>query len=472
MSNRQFGEGMQSKRALCAYTVLILVLLGSFSTHAKGQVDNYALTGTIVTPRGVVPNGTMLIAHGVIQGLGADIPIPKSFVVVKTDGVIFPGLIDLHNHLTWNIFPRWSPGPAVGNRYDWQAMKDYSAKLSNPQGLMVDRGLGCEMERYAEVKALFGGATSVVGSFGPTPADSKRNECDRGLARNLDFISGLYSSDLNAEPLEYDVFPFEIPYSKLQGIRDAMNSGKLKSLLIHVSEGKDASAAREFRMLKAIGLLRPGVTVIHGVALQGPQLLEMAGNGVGLVWSPRSNFSLYDATVDIASAKNAGIVIAIAPDWSPSGSSGMLEEIRYAYKWNLVQSPKPLEDSDFLKMATSNAARLSATDDKIGVLAVGMAADVIVLPKRGESPAMALLDAQPGNIELVVVGGRPLLGSPDLMRQLVPESKLEALKVCNFERRLNIRDDTGGESWSEIEARLTAELQKMQIALSGLADCQ
>lgn len=91
---------------------------------------------------------------------------------------------------------------------------------------------------------MLGGATSVVGSFSPTDADPHRNDCDRGLARNLDFFSGLYSQDMNAEPVDYEVFYFEIPTTKAQTIRDSLSSGKLKALLIHVSEGQDASAAR------------------------------------------------------------------------------------------------------------------------------------------------------------------------------------------------------------------------------------
>ena len=73
---------------------------------------------------------------------------------------------------------------------------------------------------------------------------------------------------MNAEPVDYEVFYFEIPTTKAQTIRDSLSSGKLKALPIHVSEGQDASAAREYRMLRASGFLRPGVSIIHGVGLQ------------------------------------------------------------------------------------------------------------------------------------------------------------------------------------------------------------
>ena len=437
----------------------------------NAQEHPYALSGTLATPNGIIPHGTILIGSGAIQAVGADIVVPPGAPVVETDGVIFPGLIDTHNHLIWNVFPHWKPAAPVEDRYDWQAMSDYVAKLPLPEMVMEDRGNGCDMERFAEVKAMLGGATSVVGSYSPKNADPHANECVRGLARNLDAFSGLYSSALNSEPLAYEIFPFEMPYLKAQAIRDAMTSGKLKALLIHVSEGKDASSAREFTMLKADGFVRPGVSIIHGVALDDAAFRDMARNGVGLVWSPHSNIALYGVTANVASAKASRVTIAIAPDWSPSGSNGMTEELHYAYEWNARQKVPVFTPSDFVDMATRNPAHLAAAGDKIGTLAAGYAADLAVFPRRGDSAPMALVDAQPGSIKLVIVGGKPMLGDPALMGSLVPSKNLESLKVCSYHKSLNIRDDIGGQSFTELEEHLTKELQRLNLSLSDLADC-
>jgi 5-methylthioadenosine/S-adenosylhomocysteine deaminase len=351
-------------------------------------------------------------------------------------------------------------------------MDNYTAKLSGPEGVLIDRGLGCDMERFAEIKAMLGGATSVVGSFSPTDADPHRNDCDRGLARNLDYFSGLYSQDMNAEPVDYEVFPFEIASAKAQSIRDSLSSGKLKALLIHVAEGDDASAAREYRMLKASGFLRPGVSIIHGVALGKPQFGEMAANSVGLIWSPHSNIALYAKTVDIAAAKAAGLTIAIAPDWSPSGSNGMVEELQYASQWSGNQTQKIFDPADFLQMATVNAAKLVGASDKIGSLATGMAADLVVFPTKGDSPWTAILDADPGTIALVVVAGKPMVGDTDLMKKLLPGKTFDTVSVCQHDKSLNLEGETGGESWKDIQANLTRELENVNSSLSELAKCK
>jgi 5-methylthioadenosine/S-adenosylhomocysteine deaminase len=452
--------------------VVLAVVCAAGMAGAQAQAQRtYALEGTVVTPRGVVKDGMVLISGGAIEAVGGGLVLPKGTKVVKTGGVIFPGLIDLHNHLIWNVFPRWVPPAAVGDRYDWQAMPAYLAALPGPESVMVNRGDGCDMERYAEMKAMLGGATSVVGSYGPTAEDPQRDDCDRGLARNLDTYSGLYGTALNEEPVEYEVFPFQVPYEKAAEIRADMDSGKVKALLLHVAEGKDASAAREFVMLKARGFLRPGVSVIHGVALNKADFEEMAHHGVGLIWSPHSNFALYGATADVAAAKTAGVTMAIAPDWSPSGSDGMVEEMQYAWAWDKKQTPEVFGPEDFVRMATENPAKLAAASDKIGALKEGMAADVVVFPAEGDEAAMALLDAKPGSVSLVVVGGKPLVGDPRLMQELLPGQTLEPMQVCGYTKALNIEGDTDGERWAEIDAHLTQELGRLHIKLAPLAEC-
>jgi 5-methylthioadenosine/S-adenosylhomocysteine deaminase len=450
----------------------LAALLASICLVPLQAQRTYAISGTLVTPRGVIENGTMVVVNDRIQDIGANPTVPKDAVIIQVDGIVFAGLIDLHNHLTWNVLPRWKlPRGPVANRYEWQAMPEYAASLSRPQGDLISKGAGCDMERYAEIKALLGGATSVVGSYGPTPAAPHRNDCVKGLARNLDVFSGLYSDQVNAEPLRNEVFPFEISWEQAKAIRDGLGSRELKAVIFHVGEGKDASAAREFRMLKARGFLRPGVSIIHGVALREPDFREMAASGVGFIWSPKSNFELYATTANLESAKAANVTIALAPDWSPSGSSGLLDELRVAAAWNREHA-SVFSDSEMLQMVTTNPARLAGLSDRIGALAPGMMADFIVLPKVGSSPLNSLLDSKPASIKLVVVGGTPLLGTADYMQKFQDAKNIDTLTVCGQQKVLNIRQDTGGDSWTAIEARLTSALTAVGTSLAGLSECQ
>src|SRR5689334_17702911 len=117
----------------------------------------YVLTGTIVTARDVIPNGKILIDGDRIKDIGASVSAPEGTPVIDVDGVIFPGLIDLHNHLSWNISLPGRLAAPVAKRYEWQALDEYAARLSGPEGQWIAHEFGCDMERYAEVKGLLGG---------------------------------------------------------------------------------------------------------------------------------------------------------------------------------------------------------------------------------------------------------------------------------------------------------------------------
>jgi hypothetical protein len=158
-------EHMANTFRTCRALGLSVCLFGFHYLWAQSAEPGYALRGTLVTPAGIVENGTILIQQSKIVAVGAKVKLPPNATVIDTHGVIAPGLIDLHNHLTYNVFPRWHPASEFGNRYDWQQKPIYQTLIESPHASMVADGLECEMERYAEVKALSEGETSAVGSL-------------------------------------------------------------------------------------------------------------------------------------------------------------------------------------------------------------------------------------------------------------------------------------------------------------------
>jgi 5-methylthioadenosine/S-adenosylhomocysteine deaminase len=461
---------------------VLCVSMCGIAAHARAQ--QLVLGGVIITPSGVIDDGTIAIRGGNIDAVGKR---EAGAVSIDTGGIIFPGLIDLHNHITWNALPRWTPPSLTRNRYEWQEMPEYAKALNDPHGALVAAGLNCDLNRYGELKEIVNGATSTVGSI--------RDECIRGLARNLEFLSELGpGSTLGQETFRNEVFPFEVRSScGEQSLRDvgrpledcALNPGEVKPAVLrasvsHVGEGIDASARREFTMFVAHGYLKAGNNIIHGVGLRAPQFAQMAAAGVGLIWSPRSNVELYGRTVDVDAARAAGVTIAIAPDWSPSGSSGMLAEIAWADRWQ--RDPKNAVKTRFtskqlVEMATEIPARLARIDDRVGRLAPGYAADLIVMRRPAGAPGVTAYDAlvrqSPADLLLVVVGGTPLFGEPALMRRLIPDaSRLETIDVCGQPRLVNARAGTyANVSWSDTASGLARALAPYGLPLAPFVEC-
>src|SRR5271154_3386709 len=73
------------------------------------QSEPLVLRGTLVTPSEVVPDGAVSISGSKILKVGPFSGRSQTVSVVETDSFIFPGLIDLHDHITWNLLPRWEP---------------------------------------------------------------------------------------------------------------------------------------------------------------------------------------------------------------------------------------------------------------------------------------------------------------------------------------------------------------------------
>ncbi|MDE1154273.1 MAG: amidohydrolase family protein [Acidobacteriaceae bacterium] len=423
---------------------------------ACAQSTPVALSGTLLLPGGPVEQGTIVFQNGRILAAGAGVNIPAGARQVKTDAVIAPGFVDLHNHMSWNVFPRWKPTEEFGSRYDWQQKPVYNVLISVPHYELVERGVVCEAERYSELKALAQGETATVGT--------EQGCTGLKLTRELDVDNRL--GDRTPATI-YNVFPFQMTGEQWAQADAVLSATPHGALLIHVAEGAphDASAAREWSMFKAKGLLRPGVSVIHGVAIPPSGFAEMAKAGVGFVWSPRSNVELYGDTAAVAAAKNAGVTLALAPDWSPTGSVGTLGELMYASLWNGTQSPAPFTDRELVAMATENPAKLVGLQMELGSLAPGHVADFVLLRRTLPDAYATLTHAAPQDVQLTVVGGAALYGDPKLLEELAGAPG-EPVSVCGVSKAF-----AAGTGYGKSVATLTPVLQHANRALAPLTEC-
>ena len=458
---------------------LLAALCSMLVAHCTANADDYVLTGIVVAPNNVITDGAISISGQTIAAVGQRTAVSPGGTVIKTGGIILPGFIDLHNHLTWNVLPRWIPSHEFNNRYDWQDIAEYDRKLQAPHTFVLNQA-ECEAEIFAEIKALAGGATSAVGSPVPDDKYPDNKACAKGLVRNLDTFSDLpFTPPAKDDPcqsqgtyqtlfdvVDNEIFPLRLDNDRIRFLGCVLKSGELKSLVIHLSEGAptDASAHEESSMLPAV-LITPGLVVVHGTALRLQDFLKLKGKA-GLVWSPRSNDELYGATTNILAAQQESIPIAIAPDWSPSGSAGMLQEMGYAFR-----KYKYFTSDQLVSMATSVPATISRLNDKLGSLSPGLLADVVVIRDKGDTPSHTVVTATPADILLVIVGGQALYGNPDIMAQLLPGKTLEPLTVCGASKVVYLGQSVAParhETLADIMAKLNGALQNAGSSLAPI----
>ncbi|HPW29751.1 MAG TPA: amidohydrolase family protein, partial [Rhodoferax sp.] len=134
-----------------------------------------------------------------------------------------------------------------------------------------------------------------------------------------------------------------------------------------------------------------------------------------LVWSPLSNFLLYGKTANVEAAKRAGLSISLAPDWAPSGSKNSLGELKVADLVNKHALKNLFTDRELVEMVTRKPAAAMGWDQRLGQIAEGYLADVLVVDDRHADPYRNLINAIEDTIQLVAVRGEPLYGDAALL---------------------------------------------------------
>ena len=133
-------------------------------------------------------------------------------------------------------------------------------------------------------------------------------------------------------------------------------------------------------------------------------------SGASLVWCPASNVFLFGSTAGVRAhldaSGDAWRHICLGSDSRISGSLDLLDELRAAAAHGLTAG-------ELLPMVTEAPASILKLTDA-GRIAVGRPADLVVLPPREATAADALLAARRGDLALVTMGGRPVVGCPSL----------------------------------------------------------
>jgi cytosine/adenosine deaminase-related metal-dependent hydrolase len=440
-----------------------------------GPLASYILHGRVVTMDAavqVIDEGAIYVRDGTIVQVGpVTAPPPEDFVeapVIATGGTIYPGLIELHNHLSYDALPLWAVPKQYTDRDQWGSggsnAKVYRQLVSGPMTVLGrSADLSAAVARYVECKALAGGVTTSQGIALFSNAGIPRYY--KGAVRNVE-----QTLDPNL-PGAHDRIG-DVAASDAELFLAALE--RYHCVLLHLSEGTDQAAEEHFLSLHlpdGSWAIKPSLVGIHSVALNAADFRVMAEHGASVVWSPLSNLLLYGDTMDIASAKRANVPIGLGSDWSPSGSKNLFGELKVA---RLVSQSKGgvFSDLELLRMATSGAAAILGWDQLLGSIEAGKYADLVVLYGLQGDPYAKFLTSRETVIELVIVQGVPRLGRPALMAEL-GASDVETFTIGGNPRALYLNDPAadplvGSLTFTDARARLSDALNRLPELASEL----
>jgi cytosine/adenosine deaminase-related metal-dependent hydrolase len=316
---------------------------------------------------------------------------------------IFPGLLNAHDHLQLNNFPRLIYRARYPNASRWIA--DIQPRLESDPELVAQRAVPrADRLLLGGIKNILSGVTTVA-HHDPLYAALSEPLFPTRVLRHFGWSHSLYLEGAASVRRSHHSTPPGQPW------------------IIHAGEGTDAEAAGEFDRLLDLDCITSNTLLVHGIAFTVQQQRLLATAGAGLIWCPSSNLNLYRATPDVSELIGQRRV-ALGSDSRISGGRDLLGELR------LAREVGKREDDALVPLVTDQAARLLRVGDR-GVLRAGALADLVVLPA-----GMALWQATRADIRLVVLNGCPCygdwshvaaLGSPESFEHVSVDGRKKAL---------------------------------------------
>lgn len=490
MGNRKFCYGMLA-------SLLVLTQLpgcggetsqtDATSTSAlcdfhSGASDTLIIGSTLLLADDAVDDGGLVVlSSGKIGSVGEFSELAVAFpeasrLDCRGNTVLSPGWVNVHEHEAFSYaFPDPALKPVYHHREEWILGRNNMPALPVPadQHYDPDDPLTHALLSWVELRHLFAGTTTLGGSGAMF-----------GLARNVgrrtdpaDAVAYTFEADMEVFPFSRNATEKFADVCRDDGVpapRLTIDSEPELAYAPHVGEGRksDCTASSEIdAFLAYVAEQRNSgrrFSAVHAVATGPEQLARFSELDVTLVWSPRSNLSLYGETIDLRESQRQGVRLALGTDWSPSGSFNMLEEFNCA-RAVAQKIADPLDAHQLWLMATHNAAYAAGIDDVVGQLAEGFYADLALLRKREGLEAYAVaVNATVDDVALVWLDGKPIFADAEIARQMGLDSGCVALTA---EDKVMCADfAAAGISWEDIVSQ-TADVVPMNGDTSRQAPC-
>ena len=395
-----------------------------------GQTLGFAANPMIEGPSAarVSARGGVLIEGGKVTAVGEADDLrrahPAARVTDYGDALISAGFVDAHAH-----YPQTAIIASWGKRLiDWLQSYTFPEEMR-----FGDPAYAAEIAaRYFDL-TLANGTTTVASycTIHPESVDAFFAEAER---RGLRAFAGKTCMDRDTAPdglrdtarsahddsarllerwhgrgrLSYVITPRFSPTStpdQLEALGGLWAAHPGCLMQTHLSEQTDEVAwvkglypkARDYLdTYERYGLLGPGAVFGHAIYLEPREIDRLKEVDASLVHCPTSNTFIGSGLFDMDRLSRAGHRIGLATDTGGGSSFSMLRTMAAAYEVAQLRG-RALHPAELWWLATQGAARSLRADDRIGNLAPGMEADIVVVD-LASTPAIAQRSKRAGDI--------------------------------------------------------------------------
>jgi 5-methylthioadenosine/S-adenosylhomocysteine deaminase len=388
----------------------------------------------------VFPEGAVAIRGSRIAAVGSRATVGAGDALQVIDargGIIMPGLVNTHTHaamtlfrgladdlplMSWlndHIFPAES---ALDERQVYAG-----ALLACAEMIMSGTTTFCDMYLFEDAvarAALTAGMRAVVGEVLFDFPSPHYGAWEQGLAYTAQLIDAYRDHPLITIAVEPHS-PYLCAPELLKRAFELARRHRLP-MVIHLAETEgEEQAIRErygrtpVEHLESLGVLAPNVLACHCVRLSDADIQRLKRCGVKVSHNPESNMKLASGIAPIPELLAAGVCVGLGTDGAASNNNlDLFLEMDTAAKLHKVHrlDPTVLAAATVLRMATIDGARALGLDARVGSLAPGKQADLILIDTHKPHltplyhPESQLVYAAKGSdVTTVIINGRVVM---------------------------------------------------------------
>ncbi|HYB86357.1 MAG TPA: 8-oxoguanine deaminase [Streptosporangiaceae bacterium] len=422
---------------------------------AVATVDGTAATGTGTE----YDQGHLVLQDGRITAVGAGPApsVPDARVLHAGGCLATPGLIGTHHHLfqgltrglaqdsglvPWltALYPLWArldpelhgigarAGLATLALSGCSATADHHYLFPRGRDDLLAAGIGAARQIGLRLHACRG-SLDIGESAGGLPPDSVVEDRDDILAATERAIGEFHDGGPTAM-VRVAVAP-STPFTVTgELMRESAELARRRGVRLHthLAEAPDEPDLCRERFgctpaeyLESLGWLGDDVWVAHGVHLDLPDIIKLGRAGTGVAHCPTSNARLGTGIAPVPELLAAGAPVGLGVDGAAANDyGGLAAEMRQSMlAARARRGADALSARQALAAATMGGARCLGRQDELGSLEVGKQADVALwrldgLGQEAADPVWALVCGPPAKLELLTVGGRPVVEAGQL----------------------------------------------------------
>lgn len=438
---------------------------GAFALPAPGAAsgavaslparDNVLIRNAyVITMTGApdLPGGDVLVENGAIADVGTGLSAPGATVIDGTGFILMPGLVDTHWHM-WTTLLRNMSGntpehgyfpttTAIGNVYTPRDMY-YGTLLSAAEAVFSGittvhdwcHNIITPQHAEEDIRALQEAGIRARFCYGP--------------ARRMPLTEAINTDDVERFHREWASFsneglltlglgwrgvqaPFRLPDGtfELRPLAETVYRKEHEAAMklgipISVHLNSTTNDRNHLLAIDKLGLLVKDLQIIHGIFTSPEEMKLMAAKGAVVSVSPYSELRIGFGVTKILEYLDHGVTLGLSVDTTPlTGNCDMfgIMKIVQNIENGRAENEFKLPARRVVELATIEGARSLGLADRIGSIATGKRADLIMVSSRDinmgpfTDPYYMLVDsAQAWNVDTVMVDGRILKRSGKLV---------------------------------------------------------